>query len=148
MLPSMDRLLKRLRRSRIGVSLFVFCSFFLLFLLIGGVLAVLDVPDEFLGTVGIIMFLLLISPIVWLLSGASFKGLIFTAFGSFIGFFYYSFLNLRGNEYSAAVFGLLFGFTILAGIFRGCRFLWGRFQRSHLMRRRRRVGECRSLFCR
>ena len=130
MLPGMDRLLKRLRRSRIGVSLFVSCSSFLLFLLIGGVLVVLDVPDEFLGTFGIIMFLLFISPIVWLLSGASFWGLIPTAFVSFIGFFHYSFLNLRGNEHSAMFFGLLFGFTFLAGIFRGCRLLWRKFSKE------------------
>ena len=81
-------------------------------------------------TVSIIMFLLLISSLVWFLSGESFKCLILTAFVSFIGFFHYSFLNLRGNEYSAEVFGLLFGFTFLAGVFRGCRLLWRKFSKK------------------
>lgn len=123
------RLLDRLRRSRIGVLLFVFCSFLLIGGGLAGLLAVLDVPDEsfVVGIVGTIMLLLLISlisSIVWFLSGASFKGLILTAFGSFIGFFYFAFINWRGNEQMAAVGWLLFGFTILAGIFRGCRLLW------------------------
>lgn len=132
MLPDM----KRLRRSRIGVLLFVFCSFLLISGSLAGLLAVLDVPEEstpvvmIVWTVSIIMFLLLISSLVWFLSGESFKCLILTAFGSFIGFFYYSFLNLRGNEHIAAVFGLLFGFTFLAGIFRGCRLLWRKFSKK------------------
>ena len=129
MLPGMKRLLERLRRSRIGVLLFVFCSFLLICGGLAGLLAVLDVPEESLvtgivGTVGIIMLLLLISSVVWFFSWKSFKGLILTAFGSFIGFFYFAFLNSHGNEHMAAGLGLLFGFTILAGIFRGCRLLW------------------------
>ena len=46
MLLGMDRLLKRLRRSRIGVLLFVFCSFLLISGSLAGLLAVLDVPEE------------------------------------------------------------------------------------------------------